>query len=78
MGDVISLNKPKKLNDQKIGQIKWWNSIHRMGYIIADGEEYLITDKKVENIKILREGLQVKFVPYESIRGLEARDLEIT
>jgi cold shock CspA family protein len=78
MGDIINLDRPKKLDDIRTGEVKWWSDIRRMGYIISGGEEFLITGKKPsKSDAVLREGTSVRFVPYESIRGLEARDVEV-
>lgn len=77
MNKVLDFNVPKKIDEIRTGKVKWWNDVRRMGFIISDGEEFLITDKDSVDLKNLREGVAVKFVPYESIRGLEARDIEI-
>ncbi|WP_413943750.1 cold-shock protein [Bdellovibrio sp. HCB-162] len=77
MDNILHFNKPKKLGSSKLGKVKWWNDARRMGFVIADGEEFLITDKNPEILPHLKEGVDIRFVPYETVRGLEARDLEL-
>lgn len=77
MADILKFNKPRKLDDVRLGKVKWWNESRRMGFVVAGDDEFLITDKRPEITKALREGLSVRFVPFESIRGFEARELEL-
>lgn len=69
--------------EQRIkGQIKWFSNKKGYGFIVGppEGREYFVhyskivkkTDEKVD----FEEGESVKFIPFKSPRGWEAREVE--
>lgn len=78
MENVVRLNVAKKEDDARHeGTVKWWSDVQRMGFIVSGENEYYINDKRPEIYRALREGVNVSFMPYTSLRGPEARELEI-
>lgn len=77
MGKIIDLPFEKRGDSILTGTVKWWNETQRMGFVTVDGDEYFINEKNPALAPKIKEGVRVRFQPFETIRGLEARNLEI-
>lgn len=61
------------------GIVKWFNDGKGFGFIAAEGKDYFVHFKEIQNegFKTLKEGDKVSFEPAQAPKGLVAKNVRI-